>query len=146
MRNVTQIAGVYLFVGVSNRGIFVSRILQLKDTERNTIDKEKYVRNTDIRLHTIAHFKLVDHTEDVIRSLFKVNIADVERLIVSVPYIAIAITNELIRIEQLLEMALSTDVPQMVDNLIHVVISQILVLVLQIGTQVVCQENFTFFR
>lgn len=42
-------------------------------------------------------------------------------------------------------MALSTDVTQMVDNLINVIISQFLVLVLQIGTQVVCQENFTFF-
>ena len=143
VRNVTQIAGMYLFVGVSNGGSFVCRILQLEDTERNTIDKEKYIRNTNICLHAIAYLKLVDHPKDVIRSLIKVNIADVERLIISVPYITVAVTYKFIRITQQLEVALSTDVTQMVDNLFHIVIGQVLVLILQIGTQIVRQKNFT---
>ena len=59
--------------------------------------------------------------------LFKVNILYIERLAVRVADISVAVTNEIKGITQLLEVCLTSNMTEVVDDFINIIVGEVMV-------------------
>ena len=78
MRNIAPIAEVNLFPCTINRRIAICRVFQFNNTQGNSVDKQKDVRSTILRLPVIGilNNELIDRTEYIFLRIFKINQID----------------------------------------------------------------------
>ena len=130
MGDVPLVACVDLLIGIGYCGPSISRILQLEDTEWYPIDEEEHIGDTDIITLTIAHFKLINHTEAVMPCLCKVYISYIESPPITLPRIAIPLNKEALGRAQLGEVRLPSRVTKVIDDGRDIIVFQLGILLI----------------
>ena len=123
IRDVAHIASANLGMGIINRGIYLGRILQLDDTDWNTIHKEHHVWATV--LASLLHYKLVDTAEDITLRALEIDVLQLKRQTFC-RSIIIAVTIEIECVLESIIFILSAHISDVSHDAIHLILREIL--------------------